>query len=106
MQSWTLPEIDTPDGSRSPLVLLSEDEARAVLIGLHPGQELGDHQVKEHAWIVVVDGSARIGAGGQVALLGRLLGTPNSVLGTVGDGVRLAPPFRVCELKVRSGGTI
>ena len=65
MQSWKLPEIDTPDGSRSPVVLLSEDEARAVLISLEPGQELGDHQVKEHAWVVVVDGAARIGAGGD-----------------------------------------
>ena len=61
MQSWRLPEIETPEGSRSPVVLLSENEARAVLIGLEPGQELGDHQVKEHAWIVVVDGSAQIG---------------------------------------------
>jgi quercetin dioxygenase-like cupin family protein len=60
MQSWKLPEIETPDGSRSPVVLLSENEARAVLIGLHPGQELGDHQVKEHAWIVVVDGAAEV----------------------------------------------
>jgi quercetin dioxygenase-like cupin family protein len=56
MESWILPEIATPDGSRSPVVLRSDDEARAVLIGLDPGQELGDHQVKEHAWIVVVDG--------------------------------------------------
>ena len=61
MRSWRLPEIETPDGSRSPVVLLSEDEARAVLVGLDPGQELGEHQVKEHAWIVVVDGVARIG---------------------------------------------
>ncbi len=67
MQTWNLPQIDTPDGSRSPVVLLSEDEARAVLIGLEPGQELGDHQVKEHAWIVVVDGRARIGGpGGEI----------------------------------------
>ncbi|TMJ97765.1 MAG: cupin domain-containing protein [Actinobacteria bacterium] len=65
MQTWRLPEIETPDGSRSPVVLLSEDEARAVLVGLHPGQELGDHQVKEHAWLIVVDGSATIAAGGE-----------------------------------------
>ncbi len=65
MRSWRLPEIDTPDGSRSPVVLLSEDEARAVLIGLHPGQELGEHQVKEHAWVVVVHGSVEIGTGGE-----------------------------------------
>ena len=29
------------------------------------GQVLGDHQVKEHAFIVVVDGKARIEAGGE-----------------------------------------
>lgn len=65
MESWRLPEIETPDGTRSPVVLKSEDEARAVLIGLDPGQRLGDHQVKEHAWLLVVSGSVRIGAGGE-----------------------------------------
>jgi quercetin dioxygenase-like cupin family protein len=65
MQSWNLREIEAPGGSRSPSVLLSEDEARAVLLALEPGQELGDHQVKEHAWLVVVDGSALIGGGGD-----------------------------------------
>lgn len=65
MRSWRLPEIETPDGSRSPVILHSSEEARAVLIGLNPGQELGDHQVKEHAFIVVVDGIVRIEAGGE-----------------------------------------
>ena len=60
MESWRLPEIETPEGTRSPVVLKSEDEARAVLIGIDPGQELGDHQVKEHAWLFVVDGTVRI----------------------------------------------
>jgi quercetin dioxygenase-like cupin family protein len=59
-------EIETPDGSRSPVVLHSVDgEARAVLIGLDPGQELGDHQVKEAALIVVAHGNVRIAAGGE-----------------------------------------
>ena len=65
MRSWRLPEIETPDGSRSPVVLHSSEEARAVLIGLSPGQQLGDHQVKEHAFLVVVDGSVRIEAEGE-----------------------------------------
>jgi quercetin dioxygenase-like cupin family protein len=65
VRSWRLPEIETPDGSRSPVVLHSGDEGRAVLIGLEPGQELGDHQVKEHVFVVVVDGTARIEAGGD-----------------------------------------
>ncbi|MEO8290859.1 MAG: AraC family ligand binding domain-containing protein [Gaiellaceae bacterium] len=63
METWRLPEIETPGGTRSPVVLKSEDEARAVLIGIDPGQKLGDHQVKEHAWVVVVSGTARIGSG-------------------------------------------
>ena len=66
MRSWKLLEIETPDGSRSPVVLHSDEEGRVVLIGLHPGQELGDHQVKEHLFLVVVDGTARIEAGGEV----------------------------------------
>lgn len=61
-----MPEIETPSGTRSPLVLKSEDEARAVLVGLDPGQELGDHQVKEHAWLLVVDGAVRIGSRGKM----------------------------------------
>ena len=65
MRSWKLLEIETPEGSRSPVVLHSDDEGRAVLIGLQPGQKLGDHQVKEHAFLVVVDGIARIDAGGE-----------------------------------------
>ncbi|MFN2467015.1 MAG: cupin domain-containing protein [Gaiellaceae bacterium] len=62
MQSWNLSEIETPGGSRSPVVLFSgEGEARAVLISLDPGQELGDHQVKERAFVVVLDGTVEIG---------------------------------------------
>jgi quercetin dioxygenase-like cupin family protein len=72
MRSWNLPQIETPEGSRSPVVLLSESEARAVLIGLEPGQELGDHQVKEHAWIVIVDGAAEIGAAGGETVAGEV----------------------------------
>ena len=65
MRSWRLREIETPEGSRSPVVLHSDNEARAVLIGLQPGQELGDHQVKENAFLVVVEGTVRVQAGGE-----------------------------------------
>jgi len=64
MQSWQLTDIDTPGGSRSPVVLHSTDEARAVLVSLDPGQKLGDHQVHERAWVMVVDGSVHIDADG------------------------------------------
>jgi quercetin dioxygenase-like cupin family protein len=55
--------IEMPGGSRSPVVLFSRDEARAVLIGLDAGQELGDHQVRETAFLVVVDGTLQIDGG-------------------------------------------
>ena len=65
LHSWNLNDIETPGGSRSPVVVHSEDEARAVLIGLEPGQALGDHQVHERAWVLVLDGRVRIESGGQ-----------------------------------------
>jgi quercetin dioxygenase-like cupin family protein len=65
MQSWNLLEIDTPGGSRSPVVLESGHAARAVLIGLEPGQELGDHEVKEHAFVLVVEGQVQVEARGE-----------------------------------------
>jgi quercetin dioxygenase-like cupin family protein len=65
MRFWDLREIPTPDGSRSPVVLHSDDEGRAILIGLEPGQELGDHQVKEHAFVMVVEGRAEIQTGDE-----------------------------------------
>jgi quercetin dioxygenase-like cupin family protein len=69
VQSWNLRAIELPDGSRSPVVLFSRPEARAVLIGLEPGQELGDHQVKEVAFLVVLEGQVQVEptAGGELA---------------------------------------
>jgi quercetin dioxygenase-like cupin family protein len=65
VQSWNLNQIDTPLGTRSPVVLRSDPVARAVLVALHPGQRLGDHQVKEGALISVVDGAVRVESGGE-----------------------------------------
>jgi quercetin dioxygenase-like cupin family protein len=65
VQSWNLLDIDTPGGSRSPVVLRSDPGARAVLIALQPGQALGDHQVKEGALIAIVDGTVRVESGGE-----------------------------------------
>ncbi len=70
MQSWDLNEIETPAGSRSPVVLHSTDEARAVLIGLDAGQALGDHQVHERAWVMVLDGTVRMESGGEAVQAG------------------------------------
>jgi quercetin dioxygenase-like cupin family protein len=70
VRSWNLTEIEVEGGSRSPVVLDSDEAARAVLIVLEPGQELGDHQVKEHAFLLVVDGSAEIESSGEILTAG------------------------------------
>ena len=64
MQHWDLTKIAAPDGARSPQVLHSQEgESRVVAIQLQAGQELGDHQVKEAALLVVADGRVRVEAG-------------------------------------------
>jgi quercetin dioxygenase-like cupin family protein len=65
VRTWNLLEIETPSGSRSPVVLHSDDEARAVLVGLSPGQALGQHQVKEFAYLAVVDGEVTVESGDE-----------------------------------------
>lgn len=65
MQRWDLLDLDAPAGTRDPIVLHSDDGARAVLLVLSPGQSLGEHQVKENAWITVLDGEVEISADGQ-----------------------------------------
>jgi quercetin dioxygenase-like cupin family protein len=65
VQSWNLQDIETPRGSRSPVVLRSDPGARAVLIALEPGQALGDHETKEGVLITVLEGSVRVRSGGE-----------------------------------------
>jgi quercetin dioxygenase-like cupin family protein len=65
VRRWNLRTIETPAGKRSPVVLHSANEARAVLVALGPGEELGIHQVKENAFLVVVDGAVRVDAGDE-----------------------------------------
>jgi quercetin dioxygenase-like cupin family protein len=65
VQRWDLLALDAPDGTRDPIVLHSDDGARAVLIVLAPGQSLGEHQVKENAWITVLEGTVEISAGSE-----------------------------------------
>jgi quercetin dioxygenase-like cupin family protein len=65
VQRWDLLSIDAPDGTRDPVVLHQDDGARAVLVVLTPGQALGEHQVKENAWLTVLDGTVRVVAGGE-----------------------------------------
>lgn len=71
VQRWDLLALHAPEGTRDPIVLHSDDGARAVLIALSPGQSLGEHQVKENAWITVLDGEVEITAAGETKAVGR-----------------------------------
>ena len=63
MRHWNLTQIETPAGTRSPVVLHSADgEGRVVLIEIAAGQSLGEHGVKEAALLLVLDGSVRVEA--------------------------------------------
>jgi quercetin dioxygenase-like cupin family protein len=66
VQSWDLTQIEATGGTRSPTVLETVDGARAIVIRLAPGQELGDHQVRERAWLTIVEGKARVRAGSDL----------------------------------------
>jgi len=63
VQTWNLLELEAPDGIRTPTVLHSGD-ARAIALCLHPGQTLGNHQVRERAWVTVVEGEVEVSCGG------------------------------------------
>jgi quercetin dioxygenase-like cupin family protein len=66
VRHWKLPEVETPQGARSPVVLHSREGAeRAVLIELRAGESLGDHGVKESTLVIVLDGAVRVEAGGE-----------------------------------------
>jgi quercetin dioxygenase-like cupin family protein len=61
VRHWNLSQVETPSGVRSPVVLHSQEgEDRVVLIELAPGQQLGEHQVKEAALLLVLSGSVRV----------------------------------------------
>ncbi len=66
VQSWDLTSLEAP----TPVVVHSEDDARAILIQLDAGDELGDHQVRERAWVTVVEGRAEISCAGAVGVYG------------------------------------
>ncbi len=62
MKSWDLLEVEAPEGIRTPVVLHSGD-ARAILLRLEPGQMLGDHEVRERAWLTVIEGEVELTCG-------------------------------------------
>ena len=68
MDSWDIRNLDVEP--HKPTVLRSDSEARVVAINIPAGEALDDHQVHEHAYVVVVDGEAEIGPVGSTQTAG------------------------------------
>jgi quercetin dioxygenase-like cupin family protein len=66
VERWHLPSVEQ-SGRREPRVLFSTPECRAVVIDLHAGEELGEHEVRERAILEVVAGRVEIADGGGSA---------------------------------------
>lgn len=81
MKSWSLSDLDLKP--RLPEILSSSEAARAIVLDLASGEALGDHEVHERAWVVVIAGEVEVSAG-------------SSGLATGGPGllVELAPGER------------
>lgn len=68
MESW---QIDALEVDRHhPQVLASDDEGRAIVLELPAGEKLGEHQVHERAWLLVVSGSIEISESGGETVSG------------------------------------
>ena len=63
MDTWDLSTLDVQP--HHPEVLRSDDgAARAIAIQLPAGEELQEHEVHEHAYLIVVDGEVELAEGG------------------------------------------
>lgn len=63
VESWDVLALGLPEG-RAPTVLHSSD-GRAIALRLGPGEAIGDHQVRERAWVTVVEGEVEITCGDE-----------------------------------------
>ena len=62
MEFWQLDS--EPVQAHSPRILRSDDEAnRIILLALPSGEQLQDHQVHEHALVILLEGELLIRAG-------------------------------------------
>jgi quercetin dioxygenase-like cupin family protein len=75
VKDWNLREAEVE--LKKPSILSTNDDARAILIALAAGQEMGEHEVHERALIVVVEGEVEVAADGASvrAAAGHLLET-------------------------------
>lgn len=54
MNHWAVTELHLQ--ARLPEILSSTDDARAIALDLKEGESLGEHEVHERAWVIVISG--------------------------------------------------
>lgn len=81
MEHWDVNSLNLEP--RLPEILSTTDSARAIALDLAAGEELGDHQVHERAWVVVLDGEIEVTSA-----------TGQSVSGGTGMLIQFAPAER------------
>ena len=60
MEHWDLRSLEV--APHQPKILHSaRGEARSILLNLPAGEELGEHEVHERAYVVVIDGEVELG---------------------------------------------
>jgi quercetin dioxygenase-like cupin family protein len=87
LDSWDITSLNLQP--RLPEILSTTDSARAIALDLAAGEELGDHQVHERAWVVVLSGEVKVTSA-----------TGQSVSGGTGLLIEFAPTERhaVCAI--------
>ncbi len=58
MNTWNLKTLDLKP--RLPEILSSNDAARAIALDLAAGETLSEHEVHEHAWLLVIEGTIEV----------------------------------------------
>jgi quercetin dioxygenase-like cupin family protein len=69
MDIWDIRSLDVQP--HQPQILGSDEgAARTIAIHLPAGEQLQEHEVHEHAYLVVVDGEVELSQGGQTETVG------------------------------------
>lgn len=69
MDTWDLSSLDVQP--HQPQILRSDDgAARAIAIHLPAGEQMQEHEVHEHAYLVVVDGAVELAQDGETRSAG------------------------------------
>ena len=58
MNSWDLKSVDVEP--REPRILSTADDARTIVLRLLAGEQLQEHEVHEHARLLVIDGEIEV----------------------------------------------